>query len=363
MREFLEMFLGLFRSAPDITKMGFLTSFFRTGSEDVVPAEYVDIDIERSDEDVGPVLRDYKTGSVVINEDIYVNKQIKPPQYDLERPVNVYDLMKRQPGETEYAKVGSWLARLMVVLNKTFIKMADMIKRSIELQAAQVLQTGRLDLLDENGAVAYQLDYRPKSTHFPMVTVDWSEGASTPIDDLRALASVIRDDGLYDPKILIMGEQAYMDFIAKQEVKELFKQDELALGRLSPQIVNKGGNYMGYIFLGSYRYEIFTYNGRYIPYNGGAKRKFLDDNKVIMLCDPGDLEFRLVFGDIPSIGMEEPFSQFVSDRVTVEGSIDLHPYVYRDDRRKTYAGQLASRPICIPVSIDRFGCLSTRQPE
>lgn len=359
MNEFMKRMLKLFLSIPDMAKMGFLTSFFKTEEEDFTDTEFVELDIVRTDEDIAPVLRDIKTGAIAIKDDIYTNKQIKPPVYSLERSVNIYELMKRQPGETEYAALGSWLGRLMLILKNSFSKMTNMIKRSIEIQAAQVLQTGKLDLKDENGKAAYELDYLPKATHFPTVTVSWSNPAAKPLDDLSALIDVIRDDGLVDVKTAIFGRSAWANFIHNEDVKEMIKGDGLALGALDPRIVNKGARYMGYIDIGTCRVDLFTYNGRYKNFDDPVKKGFIGDNNVILLPGVEDLDFRLVFGGIPSIGVNPPFDQILPDRVSVSDAFDFRARVYSDVKNDTYTGEIKSRPICIPVSIDRFGCLKT----
>jgi hypothetical protein len=360
MHEFLERMLKMFRSAPNIEKMGFLSSFFVTEDEDIVDTEMVSIDIVRTDEDVAPVLRDLKTGAVAISEDLYTNKAVKPPVYSLERPVGIFELMKKQPGETEYAAIGSWIGRLMIILKDSFVKMTNMIKYSIELQASQVLQTGQLSLTDEKGVAAYTLDYKPKATHFPSVTTAWTNGAGNPIGDINALMDVIRDDGLVDVANVIFGKTAWNDFMANADVKEALRRDGTGLGAIDPKLVGKGGKHMGFINIGSYRVELFTYNGSYKAFGSATKARFVGDNKVILLPDLSELDFRLVFGGIPSIGVEAPFDQFLPERVSVNGAFDFRPRVYRDQKGDTWVGEIKSRPICIPVSIDRFGCLTTR---
>jgi hypothetical protein len=360
MPEFLERMLRMFTSAPNMDKMGFLSSFFVTEDEDIVDAEMVDIDIVRSDEDVAPVLRDLKTGAVAIAEDYYTNKQVKPPIYSLEKPVNVFELLKKQPGETEYAAIGTWIGRLMIVLKNAFTKMTTMIKYSIELQASQVLQTGSLSLNDENGNAAYILDYKPKATHFPTVTTAWNAAGADPLSDLAGLMDVVRDDGLVDVVNLIFGKTAWNDFIGTAKVQAAINRNGLLLGALDPRLVGRGGKLMGYIDIGSYRVNLFTYNGRYRTYGTDTKAPFVGPSKVILLPDIADLDFRLVFGGIPSIGLDAPFDQFLPDRVSINGAFDFRPRVYRDNKGDAYVGEVKSRPICIPVSIDRLACLTTR---
>ena len=80
--------------------------------------------------------------------------------------------------------------------------------------------------------------------------------------------------------------------------------------------------------------------------------------KVIMLADVEDLDFRLVYGGVPSLGMVEPFASVVPDTVIYQGGMKVHNKVYNNDDKDTTVAQATTRPVCIPVSIDRFGCLT-----
>lgn len=357
---FIEKVLKLFRSAPKIERMGFLSSFFRTEEQDFTDAEMVDIDIVRTDEEVAPVLKDYRTGAVAIAEDVFTGKQIKPPIYSLERPVNIFELMKRQPGENAFGEIGSWWARLVLILKAAFLKEYEMLKRAIELQASQILQTGKLTLLDDKGNAAYVLDYKPKVTHFPTVAAAWGTSGADPLGDIEALADVIRDDGLTDVRHAIFGQNAWNNFIKDNDVRECWKKDALGLGALFPRMVDRGGKYMGYIEIGSYRIDCWVYNGRYKNFHDAAtKYPFVDPNKVILLSSEEDLDFRLVYGGIPTMGMDEPFREIIPEIVRIDGAIEYHNRVYKDQKGDVYVGESKIRPICIPVSIDRFGCLTT----
>jgi hypothetical protein len=131
-------------------------------------------------------------------------------------------MLKRQPGETEYQNLGNWLGKMMSLVMKAWAKMFQMIKYGIEVQASQILQTGTLSLTDDKGNTSYTLDYKPKATHFPTTAVSWSTIATaTPLDDIDALADVIRDDGLVDVTNVIMGTTAYKNFIRNADVQNL----------------------------------------------------------------------------------------------------------------------------------------------
>jgi len=354
--------LKMFRQMPNIAKMGFLTSFFITGPEDITSADFVSIDIERSDEDIAPVLRDVKTGAIVVAEDIYTNKTIKPPAYALEMPLNVYDLMKRQPGDTEYEESENWLGQMAQRVQKSWRKMMQMLKYSIELQASQILQTGTLTLNDEDGNAVYTLDYKPKVSHFPTVSTSWSTTASaTPLDDITDLADVIRDDGLCDIQDLIFGSTAWKNFIKNDDVRELLDNRRINIGEIAPQMRNLGAKFQGMISYGAYEYRMWTYNARYkATFGATSKSLYVAADKVVFLPAAEELDFRKVYGGVPMlINSVPPFDQFLPGRVPVPGAVDFKPRVYADERAETIISEIKSRPLLIPVSIDKYGCLDT----
>lgn len=353
-----EKVLKIFHSMPNMSKMGFLTSFFKTSEEDFTDAELVNIDIVRSGEQVAPVLTDVGTGAVVVSDDIFTGKTVRPPIYSIARPANIWDLMNRQPGETEYEAIGNWFGRLVAVLKRAFELMFGMIKRSIELQASQVLQTGKLDITNADGKVAYTLDFQMKSTHKKTVSTKWDQKTATPLKDLEAMCDAIRDDGLVDASIAIFGKDAWNAFIANAEVQAAFSKEGIGLGNIAPQIMNKGGKFMGFVNLGAYRVDLFVYNGRYETFNGASKASFVDPKNVIVLADPEDLDFRLVYGGVPSLPMAEPFESALPSEVIYDGNVRFNNRVFKDEKANTYTAETTARPICIPTSIDRFGCLT-----
>lgn len=360
--EFIKKMLKYFKQQPNIEKMGFLSSFFKTTEEDITDAEFITIDIERTDEEAAPVLRDVSTGAIAISEDLFTNKTVKPPVYALERALNIFDLLKRQPGDTEYENLGNWLGKMANRVIKAWNKMFQMLKYGIEVQASQVLQTGTLSLTDDKGNVVYTLDYKPKATHFPTVTTNWSDTANAlPLEDLDALADVIRNDGLVDVADVIMGKTAFKNFIRNADVQNLLDNRRINIGEIAPRMVNMGAKFQGFISYSNYEYRIWTYNGRFKDFTTGTKTLYLAEDKVIMLPDEMDLDFRKVYGGIPQILDSLPsFQQFMPGRVTLPGIADFKARVYADQKAETITAEIKSRVLLMPVSIDRYGCLDTQ---
>jgi hypothetical protein len=352
--------LAMFNSQPDINKMGFLTTFFRVTPESFTDAEFIELDVVRNGEEVAPVVRDLNTGAVMIFDDKFTNHMIPFPVYALIKAASIASLMKRQPGENAYlTQKVDWLGRLARVLVSGFAKMTRMIRRSIELQASQVLQTGTITLTDENGKPVYELDLKPKDSHFPMAAVAWNLPTADPYGDLSAAIEVVRNDGQVDVKNAIFDRLAWNDFIRNGFIQDNIKRDGLGTGAISPALVNKGGTHMGYIFIGSYRIELWTYNGTYNEFGQTATKKFLKDNTVLLLPDPEDLDFRRVFGGIPTVRPDTTFDELFGSKIEIGGEYDFRSRVFWDEKAETYFGEVKSRPICWPVSIDRFACLTT----
>jgi hypothetical protein len=217
-------------------------------------------------------------------------------------------------------------------------------------------------LTDENGKETFKLGLESKKSHFPTAIVPWSDvDNATPLDDIDALADIIRDEGLVDVTTLIFGDKAWINFIKNDWVRENLKKDVLNMGELNPQIVNKGGKRMGYIDYGANRYILYTYNARYNPFGEKeAKNKFLDPDKVILLPEIVDLDFRRIFGGIPTINVDAPFDElFGVEKTQIGGEYDIRPRVYFDKRKDTFIGEIKSRPLMLPVSVNRYGCLTT----
>ena len=119
----------------------FLSGLFQSPSENFYSSEEVEIDIVRSDEDISIVVTDLSTGYRMNSEDLFTNKAFKPPIHKEAVPLNSFDLINRMPGQNPFEDP-DFLANVMVRMFRGMVKIERKIRRSIELQASQVLQTG-----------------------------------------------------------------------------------------------------------------------------------------------------------------------------------------------------------------------------
>lgn len=358
--DFLKKVLKMFTQGRGVPVRGFLSSFFRTTEEDYTEAEYVEIDVERNTEAVAPTLSDARTGAIIVNEEVWTENKYRPPYSAMKDPINLHELMERQPGESDDAdSVGTWFGRLVRKITRILTKYHRMFARNIELQCAQALQTGHIQLTDDKNGITYDLDYHQSASHLPTVATAWGTTGATPVADVTALCDVIAEDGQADPAIAVFGASAWQNILADPEFKDMIKRDGMGLGALNPGLRDKGARYMGYANFGSHRLELWVYSSKYKTLAGNTKYDYLDPDKVIVTTSLEDLDLRVVFGGVPTLGMKAPFTDVVPPVVTYDGFIRVHNRVFEDEQQDTYTAESKMRALAILVSIDRVGCLTT----
>ena len=341
----------------------FLSGLFQSPAVNFHTTEEVEIDIIRSDEDVAIVIQDLSTGHRMNGDDLYTNKGFKPPIFKEAVALNAFDLLKRMPGQNPFESP-NFRANLITRMFNSMVKIESKIRRALELQASQVLQTGIVTLTDENGVTLYTLDYKPKATHFPTAGIAWGGGTSVPLTDISALAEVIRNDGLGDPDELIFGIDAWNAFQADATVKELLDNRRIDPGAIVPmEKRNNGGTYRGWIEIGNYRYDMWTYGGRYKHPQTGVKTPYIDGGKVVVRDSSGRLD--ATFGAIPNIGkllgeMGPNLLPELPGRISnAAGGMDLHANAWLSENGEQLFGGVGARPLMIPTAIDTYGCLTT----
>jgi len=336
----------------------FLSGLFRSPAENFYASESVEIDIERDDEDVSIVIQDLSAGGRNNAADLYTNKEFKPPIHDEKGPINAWDLIKRNPGDNPF-QAPDFQRNATARAMKLNAKMLKKIQRAIELQASQLLTTGKLELGDGTN-VLYELDYKPKTAHFPTASVAWDDASNDMTNDLLSLANVIRNNGKQDPDQIIMGEGSFEAMVRDPEMRKRYETRRIDLGTIAPmQMRGQGGNYRGTLEIGNYRYDIWTYGGRYKAPGSGTITNYLPDDKVVMRSSTGRLD--ATFGAIPMIVQpENRVLPFLPSRVSLTGrGTDMFMDAWVGEGNKQVFTSVAARPLLIPTAIDTYGCLDT----
>ncbi len=338
----------------------FLSSWFQSPPANFHTSEEVSIDIERDDEDIAVVVTDLSQGYRTNSSDLYTNKRFKPPVFKESMPFNTNDLLKRQPGVDPFQDF-TYRANLINLLFKGSVKIDKKVRRSRELQAGQVLTTGRVILKDFNGIDRYILDFKPKATHFPNAGTTWTSASADPIADIESVGEEIRDNGKLSPDTILFGRSAWNAFIKSEEVEKHFRIRRVNQGEIVPGNVGSLGSYVrGTIDIGAYTYVLVTYGGRYKDPQTGVITQYIDPNKVVVRASEGRLDAS--FGAIPNLdeifGTQQMLNEVPNRISDVAGGLDIFPNVWRSPDNNVLNYGVASRPLMIPTAIDTFGCIT-----
>lgn len=336
----------------------FLTGMFQAPADNYHNSEEVEIDIMRSGEDVSVAITDLSTGARLNSEDEFTSKSFKPPVHKEKGAIPAHKLINREFGKNPFESV-DFQANAIARGTRLVTKMGDKIARAMEQQSSQVFQTGEVWLIDENGNNVYKIDYLPKSEHFPTVSVPWTSSSSTKLKDIEDLANVIRSDGLEDPDMLIMGERAFELFVADEDVKSKLDLRRGDMGRIVPlNKMGNGGIYRGTVDIGNYKYDIYTYAGRYKDPQTGVSTKYINDKSVVIRASMGRMD--ATFGGIPTLDRDTRVPEALFTRLRdTDGVMDLQTKGWVTDDGETLFVQAGTRPLMIPTAIDTFGCLDT----
>lgn len=340
----------------------FLTRFFTIKPGGIYSGDKIALDIQRFDEDVAVAIRKC-TGPNLNDFDEFTTKEFTPPAYGEAFPLDVCDLLMRMAGVDPHTAAGmEYAAQLGAKMAQGFMLIDSMIQRAIELQASQILQTGTLTLTNKAGDTVYELDFFPKGTHFPTVGTDWSDPTSTPLTDLSALAQVIRADGKVSPNMLVMGELALTNFLAHDDVRNQLDTINIDAGQIRPEFSDSGATFYGFVWIGNYRFEIWSYPGTFKDPATGLPVPYVDQDKVIMISDSTRMDMTSARVPLP-LGPDPRVEGLLPGRLSSrDDSFDVTPNVYPTPNGKQLFGELESRTLLIPVQIDGFGCLLTEVP-
>jgi len=337
----------------------FLSGFFQSPPQNFHNSEMVEIDVQRDDEDVAIVIQDLSTGARQNEAGRYTNKAFAPPIFDEEATINSFDLLKREYGENPYDNP-NFQAKAVVKAFSIFRKLENKIRRAIELQCSQVLQTGTITLTDAAGLALYTLDFQPKASHFFTTGTTWAADGLTgnPFADIATLAALLRQNGRKNPNRLIFGATAMARFLANKDVKAQLNTIGLqGFQTLTPNVRGQGATSYGRAFIGGYWFDLWAYTAIYKHPQTGLATPYVDPEKVIMLSEDSRLD--LSFGAIPRLVPPDPrVSQFLPARISgSEQGIDLSTFAWITPDGKHLKVSCGTRPLAIPTAIDTFGTI------
>lgn len=224
------------------------------------------------------------------------------------------------------------------------------IERAKEKQRAQVLQTG-IVTLDKWANV----DFKRAALSKPVKSgaAAWDQSTAEIIDDLATGGEFLRQVGLSSSNEIdvICGKSAFRNIIGNDKVKAQLENRRINRGDLNRPELNEatGLAFHGQLSGDDFLFNIWTYNEFYKD-EAGNVTKMLDDNKVIML--PSDFKGVTSHGGVPMpmrVVNNGSYEEFVK---IVEGEYLTYNYV--DQRSFAHLFNVYSKPLVIPISVDRI---------
>lgn len=332
-------------------KPGFLSSFFGKN-----PSELVISDIERVDVEV---IRDARRAAVDVirgggvgnpnNTQIFTTHEYKVPLYWEETPLTASQLIKRVAGQSPLQAGGAdRMANLAYHATNVQREQTLKILRDIERQAAQALQIGQVNLVNTES-----LDFGKRAAHSVIPAAKW-DAAGNPITDIQALADVIFLNGKAKPDTLIFGSAAWDSFITNANVTAYLDNRRIDAGLINPAEIPQGATFQGRVWIGDYKFDLFTYNDFYIDALGAQQVYVTTDTVIVM-----NRGARLVkaFGAVELLpSVQAAYSEMGLPRMPEFVSGQFVPFAYERLPNALMVG-VQSAPLVIPTAIDTIGTL------
>lgn len=333
----------------------FLSSNFTLRPENIHNGEKIEIDIQRSSEDVAVPIPDVSTGPRMNENDKYTNKAFTPPIFKEAAGIEAWEQIKRQPGQNPFedpnflASAGKQALTLM-------LKMGDKIGRACELMAAQVLQDGVISLKDSSGAVVYTVDFLMKSSHKITVGTAWATDGSTgaPLADISAAARLIRKDGKMSPNKITFGASAIQRFLANAKVQDQLDKTKLNIGALAPSRRSEDATFIGKIWIDNYEYEMWRYDAYFVDPQTATITPYISDDNLVISCTGARMDMSM--GTIPMFMQPDQRAvQFLPPQVNaLDQQVALTTNAWVTPNGESLFVQVGGRPLMIPTAIDTF---------
>lgn len=341
----------------------FLSSLFMVNPGNIYDQDEFEIDIERDIEMVAPAVANIDVEGNPNEASKFVNKKFKGTPFKETAMISAKDLSRRVPGNTPFDSIEMRKNIAAQVLSVS-MKIANKLRRAVELQSAEVLTTGIITNRDNSWTTLDTTTFSPKAGHYANAALVWSNASSDKLADITALAQTIQNNGKRVPNVLIFGTDAWAKFIADPKVQVLFNLWRAQLGEIKPIITNEGAIFQGTIAIGSYMFQMYTYNAVYVtPAAPNTSVPFLAANKVIVMAK--DARRDATYGTVPMLpGYEnEPALSYIPRQVTPAlggpAGVAFNIGAYPNQSRTAVSLWVASRILMVPTAIDTHGCLTT----
>lgn len=301
-------------------------------------SENVDVDYYKGRRKMAPFVSPRSSGKVMDRKG-FVTKSFKPAMIKPKRIITGDDINKRSMGENIYS-AKSPDERAAELLAQDLTDLDEAITRREEWMAAQILFTGKVDIIGEDVNATLDFDFTNKETLSG--TNLWSAAESDPIADLkRWRLEVIKKSGV-NPDRVIMASDVVDRFVSHEKVKAALDNRRIILGQINPQTLPNGVTYIGSIsILGL---DIYSYDEWYYDEESKTEKPMVPEGTIML--GSSSARSSMLYGAVTLT------NQVTNSFVTYEGSRIPDSWIEKDPAARIL--QLYSRPLPVPHEVDSW---------
>lgn len=316
------------------TPTAFLRSFFPTVES---PTLEVSIEVQRGFEKVAvDVVRGTDGNRNTFSRS--TQKSFIPPYFREWFDATQLQLYDRLYGATQIES--SIFAAYINDVAQNAMDLQAKIERSYELQCAQVLTTGIVEV-----AVGTNIDFKRKAASLVDLGAGnyWAAAGVDPVTSLETGCNFLRQVGKAEGGVFnaILGTTALRDLLGNAKVQDRGKIYQYGLDQITPPQRNSvGATFHGEISVNTYRVRLWSYPQFYDTAVGNVSTPYIDPKKVILI--PEAPKFKLAFAVVPQL-----ITPNTPARV---GSFIMSEYI--DQRSKSRVVDVESTGLAIPTAVD-----------
>lgn len=330
----------------------------------------VEVHVRRTAENIAYPMRDPSAGWHYNERQGWSKKELEPAVYKEAFAIAADDLMGDQEFGMNPYENSALMARAQNEIGISTQTLRDIIRRGLELQAAQIMTTGALSLVDDSGAVVFAENFAPKATHFFNASTAWTTTATAvPITDIANGCDLNKRDGKRMSKRVHFNSVTFEEMRATDSFKAAldrdYKMDNGEVYRINSgaqpvydRFREGGGIFRGVIQARNYVLDMYTYDEEYNHPQTGTITKYCPDHKAVIESG-GRMD--ATFGRINNFGTDGRAQQYLArGRMTNESRmVDLTIIAWVTDDGTVFNVGVGTRGLLFPVEIDSFCCITT----
>ncbi|WP_163538298.1 major capsid protein [Gracilibacillus sp. YIM 98692] len=301
-------------------------------------SEHVDIDYYKGRRKMAPFVSPRIEGKVMDRQG-FTTKTFKPASVKPQRIITGDDINKRSIGEHIYSPK-SPDERAAEMLAKDLSELDESITRREEWMAAQILFTGKVDMVGEGVNATLDFDFTNSET---LSGTDlWSDPDSDPYKNLKNWRlSVIQKSGL-TPDTVIMASDVVDEFVNNTAMQNLLDNRRIQMGQIDPRTLPNGVTFIG--TLTALGLDIYSYDEWYYDEEEDTEKSMVPSGNVFV----GSSRARssMLYGAVTLTNSR------TNNFTTYEGSRIPDSWIQKDPAARFL--QVHSRPLPVPHEVDSW---------